>query len=94
MRLRAIMYGAVLATAVSATAYASESFVGYLDEHPADGGVGTWVVRGESFEATEATEIKATDGPLEAGACVEVMSDGGMVKSIATIEQDRCKDGS
>ncbi len=45
---------------------------GTVDAMPSDGLVGTWVIDGVEYEATNATVFEQRDGPFGVGACVEV----------------------
>jgi hypothetical protein len=62
--------------------------VGRIETRPTSGVVGTWTVRGHSFNATSATQIKEELGPLSVGACTEVkyVSAGG-TDTATTIER-------
>lgn len=46
-------------------------FNGLLESRPA-GTVGTWIIGGQSFEGTAATQLDTEHGPLTPGVCVEV----------------------
>lgn len=45
---------------------------GFVESMPEDGFIGTWVVNGMSFEATDSTEFREEHGPLQVGAYVMV----------------------
>lgn len=92
---RALRWGLVVwlvAMVAAATVMAHDDgeqrWRGILESRPAQF-VGTWVVGGRSFEATNATEFKTEDGPLTVGSCtrVEYLVQDGLNRAIA-IESD------
>lgn len=67
---------------------------GTIDSLPADGLIGTWMIRGTAYIATKSTEFEQSDGPFEVGACVDVeyivQNENNIATEIET--EDDCDD--
>jgi hypothetical protein len=72
-------------------------WVGAIEQMPAGGLIGDWVVRGRTFTSDAATEFRTDKGPLVIGACVEVefsSSAPTRANKIATKNSDDCNAGA
>ena len=65
---------------------------GILDHRP-EGKDGMWVIDGKSFSVTEDVELDEDEGPLKAGACVELDMEDGDVREIETTDMEKCRSG-
>ena len=57
-------------------------FYGLVQELPASGLQGTWVIGGRTFTTDAGTEFDRTEGPLVVGTCVKVQLRNGRVHEI------------
>lgn len=69
---------------------AEEEYTGIIESRP-EGVAGTWVVGGNSYNATEKTKIDEEKGPLKVGACAEVEIIDGKFTEIETVSPKKCK---
>jgi len=65
-------------------------YTGILDHRP-EGKDGMWVIEGTSFSVSEDVELDEDDGPLKAGACVELEMEDGDVKEIESAKMEKCQ---
>ena len=80
----------LLALLAAACADKEVEYTGILDHRP-EGKDGMWVINGTSFSVTENVELEEDNGPLEAGACVELEMEDGDVKEIESKEMEKCE---
>ena len=69
--------------------FAEEEYTGIIESRP-EGIAGTWIVGGNSYIATEKTEIDDEKGPLQIGACAEVEIINGKFTEIETVSPKKC----
>ena len=62
---------------------------GILDHRP-EGKDGMWVIDGISYSVTEDVELDEDNGPLTAGACVELEMKDGDVTEIESESMEKC----
>lgn len=71
----------------------TNEFRGFIQSRP-EGLLGTWVVGGRSFVASNSSEFKIKDGPLTVGACAKVdfytLSGVDMIREIESESGDDC----
>lgn len=84
-----LVFALLVASCWAPSSFADDEFYGKLESRP-DGKIGTWVIGGRTFEATDQTEIEEDFGALKPGACVEVEYENAMVEEIESKKMAKC----